>query len=366
MQPRLLLMWLVWVVHDLVVEAGNLQRPFNNTISAVFVFGDSTVDSGNNNFVSTPFRCNFPPYGTNFAHRTPTGRFTDGRLVTDFIAAYVGIKEYVPPYLEPKLSIEELMSGVSFASAASGFDPLTPQLLSTIPMEKQVEYFRDYKRRMEVAIGKEATKSVISKAAYLVSAGTNDVVLNYYGTPFRRNTYDIHAYLQFLLHNAQNFIQELMKAGAEVIAVVGMPPIGCLPIAITAASGVEALGRRPCIHSLSSLALDYNEKLQNTVLANMRRQYSGATLIYADVFKPLNDLIHNPSHFGLDVVNAGCCGSGLVEAGVLCSPESSVCENASKYVFFDSVHPTEAAYYYIFHTIRPLIDSFLKNITTSN
>lgn len=85
MQARLLLMWLVWAVHDLVVEAGNLQRPFNNTISAVFVFGDSTVDSGNNNFVSTPFRCNFPPYGINFAHRTPTGRFTDGRLVTDFI-----------------------------------------------------------------------------------------------------------------------------------------------------------------------------------------------------------------------------------------------------------------------------------------
>lgn len=74
-------------------------------------------------------------------------------------------------------------------------------------MEKQVEYFRDYKRRMEVAIGKEATKWVISKAAFLVSAGTNDVVLNYYGTPFRRNTYDIHAYLQFLLHNAQNFIK---------------------------------------------------------------------------------------------------------------------------------------------------------------
>lgn len=43
-------------------------------------------------------------------------------------ASYVGIKEYVPPYLDPTLSIEELMTGVSFASAGSGFDPLTPQL----------------------------------------------------------------------------------------------------------------------------------------------------------------------------------------------------------------------------------------------
>lgn len=43
-------------------------------------------------------------------------------------ASYVGIKEYVPPYLDPTLSMEELMTGVSFASAGSGFDPLTPRI----------------------------------------------------------------------------------------------------------------------------------------------------------------------------------------------------------------------------------------------
>ena len=43
-------------------------------------------------------------------------------------ASYIGIKEYLPPYLDPSLSIEELMTGVGFASAGSGFDPLTPQI----------------------------------------------------------------------------------------------------------------------------------------------------------------------------------------------------------------------------------------------
>lgn len=40
----------------------------------------------------------------------------------------MGIKENVPPYLDPTLSMEELMTGVSFASAGSGFDTLTATL----------------------------------------------------------------------------------------------------------------------------------------------------------------------------------------------------------------------------------------------
>lgn len=44
-------------------------------------------------------------------------------------ASYIGLKkELLPPYLDPNLNIEELMTGVSFASAGSGFDPLTPSI----------------------------------------------------------------------------------------------------------------------------------------------------------------------------------------------------------------------------------------------
>lgn len=51
---------------------------------AMFVFGDSTVDPGNNNYLQTPFKSNFPPYGQDFVNHIPTGRFSNGRLVTDF------------------------------------------------------------------------------------------------------------------------------------------------------------------------------------------------------------------------------------------------------------------------------------------
>ena len=66
-------------------EALTKQRGSNLSVSAVLVFGDSTVDPGNNNYIQTPFRSNFPPYGREFENQEATGRYTDGRLATDFI-----------------------------------------------------------------------------------------------------------------------------------------------------------------------------------------------------------------------------------------------------------------------------------------
>lgn len=43
----------------------------------------------------------------------------------------------------------------------------------------------------------------------------------------------------------------------------------------------------------------------------------------------------------------GCCGSGLVEAGPLCNALTPPCANDLEYLFWDSIHPSEAAYQYI-------------------
>lgn len=53
-------------------------------------------------------------------------------LVVYGTASYLGVKENLPPYLDSTLSIEEMMTGVSFASAGSGYDPLTPRLSVTL------------------------------------------------------------------------------------------------------------------------------------------------------------------------------------------------------------------------------------------
>lgn len=67
--------------------------------SSVLIFGDSTVDPGNNNYIATPFRSNFWPYGKDFLNHTPTGRFTNGRLTNDYIGQYYCISIAIHTYI---------------------------------------------------------------------------------------------------------------------------------------------------------------------------------------------------------------------------------------------------------------------------
>ncbi|KAL2475279.1 GDSL esterase/lipase [Abeliophyllum distichum] len=314
----------------------NSKRQLNNSISAILVFGDSTVDSGNNNYIKTLFKANFPPYGIDFANHIPTGRFTDGRLVPDFLAEYTRVKQYIPPYLDPTLTVDDL---------------------AVIPMQKQLEYFQDYKAKLENSIGEEKTKSLISNAAFLVSAGSNDFVINYFGTTFRRQTYTLSNYEQLLLQNIREFIQALIDEGARLIGLVGLPPLGCLPVVITLSSG-SPFSPRQCNESLSQIAIDFNKKLQKELRPMQTDQ--GPKIVYFDIYQPLIDILQKPSQFGFDETNIGCCGSGLIEATFACNAGSNVCPDPSKYVFFDSIHPTEATYNYVFKKMQPVIDEIIQ------
>lgn len=52
---------------------------------AFFVFGDSLVDSGNNNYLATSARADSPPYGIDYPTRRATGRFSNGFNIPDII-----------------------------------------------------------------------------------------------------------------------------------------------------------------------------------------------------------------------------------------------------------------------------------------
>ncbi|QCD77582.1 hypothetical protein DEO72_LG1g1207 [Vigna unguiculata] len=54
---------------------------------AFFVFGDSLVDNGNNNYLATTARADSPPYGIDYPTGRATGRFSNGRNIPDFISS---------------------------------------------------------------------------------------------------------------------------------------------------------------------------------------------------------------------------------------------------------------------------------------
>lgn len=176
---------------------------------AILIFGDSTVDTGNNNYHSkTNFKANHIPYGVDLPGKTERGRFSNGKLYCDIIASKLHIKELVPPFLQPNLSNSEIMTGVSFASAGSGYDDQTMLTSKAIPVSYQPTMFKNYITRLKGIVGEKKAMEIINGAIVLISAGTNDFILNYYDVPTRRHEYpNISDYQNFVLKRLENFVK---------------------------------------------------------------------------------------------------------------------------------------------------------------
>ncbi|XP_020597714.1 GDSL esterase/lipase EXL3-like [Phalaenopsis equestris] len=307
---------------------------------AIIVFGDSIVDPGNNNEILTAIQCNFPPYGKDFVGHKATGRFSNGKIPSDITASQLGIKEYVPAYLWTELSAYDLITGVSFASGASGFDPLTSQLMSVISLDGQLNLFVEYKKKVKAIVGEKRAAYIINNAAYLIVTGTDDLANTYFPTPFRRFEYDLPSYINFTVQSASTYIQKLYHLGARRIRVVGAPPIGCLPSQRTLAGGIE----RICDPTYNQAATLFNSQLSKE-MQRLNSTLPKSSILYIDMYNPLLDIILHPSNYGFEESKRGCCGTGTFEVTLACNSLTTfICEDASKYVFWDSYHLTERAY----------------------
>ncbi|RZC86392.1 hypothetical protein C5167_030470 [Papaver somniferum] len=321
---------------------------------AILIFGDSTVDTGNNNFIRTVLKSDHFPYGQEFPNGTATGRFSNGLLVPDLLASSFGIKEFVPPYLDPSLSVDELRTGVSFASAGSGLDDLTTLTSGAIPVSVQLGYFKSYKEVLVNAVGEEEANKIISGAFVLIAAGANDIIFNFYDAPARRFMFNITGYHNFLLEKQECLVKELYDLGCRIFAVSGMAPLGCIPFQIT----VKHSKGRKCLKHENTETQMYNSKLKKLSLT-LPASLPGSRITYLDNYNPVMDMIKNPQNYGFVETNKGCCGTGLKETGHLCNVHTPVCSNPSEYLFWDAIHPTEAAY-------RSAAKTILKQLGKSN
>ncbi|KAI3963744.1 hypothetical protein MKW92_008101 [Papaver armeniacum] len=321
---------------------------------AILIFGDSTVDTGNNNFIRTVLKSDHFPYGQEFPNGTATGRFSNGLLVPDLLASSFGIKQFVPPYLDPSLSVDELRTGVSFASAGSGLDDLTTLTSGAIPVSVQLGYFKSYKEVLVNAVGEEEAHKIISGAFVLIAAGANDIIFNFYDTPARRFLFNITGYHDFLLEKQESLVKELYDLGCRIFAVSGMAPLGCIPFQIT----VKHSKGRKCLDNENAETQTYNLKLKKLSLT-LPASLPGSSITYLDNYNPVMDMIQNPQNYGFVETNKGCCGTGLRETGHLCNVHTPVCSNPSEYLFWDAIHPTEAAY-------RSAAKTILKQLHKSN
>ncbi|XP_072965983.1 GDSL esterase/lipase At5g45950 isoform X1 [Typha angustifolia] len=302
--------------------------------TCLLIFGDSTVDPGNNNRLPTAAKANFLPYGKDFINGRPTGRFCDGRLATDFLAERLGISKIIPAFLDPNLTPEQLIYGVSFASASSGYDELTAKNAKVIGFTKQLKNLRHYKIHLRRTVGVAEANRIVKNAVFVISAGTNDLLL---GHIFSNQSTQSNSqqYENYLITNMAKYVKEMHRLGGRMFVVVSVPPMGCLPIVRTL-QGVEE-----CVENFNALATSFNSKLVKKLDA-LRNELQVRTY-YVDIYNILDEATKNPEKFGFIETSKGCCGSGMLEVGETCKGQGT-CEDPTKYVYWDAVHPTERMY----------------------
>nr|GMC82404.1 GDSL esterase/lipase 1-like [Ipomoea batatas] len=308
---------------------------------ALFVFGDSIFDPGNNNYIKTNTysQANFPPYGETF-FKYPTGRFSDGRLIPDFIAEFAELP-LIPAYFQTEQL--GLINGVNFASAGAG------SLVETfsgfvINLKTQLEYFKNVVKELKGKLGDNESNKLVSSAVYMLSIGSND-----YFNPFTADStifdsYTHHQYVDMVIANFTNVIKEIYKEGGRKFVIFSVLPLGCIPS--TRALNIQQKNTSGCFKELQDLAKIHNKALPKH-LTKLENTLQGFKYSYFDFFTAITNIIHHPSRYGFKEAKTACCGSGPYRGIQSCGgkrgqlKEYELCKDVEDYLFFDHAHPTD-------------------------
>ncbi|KAL5056204.1 hypothetical protein RYX36_036886 [Vicia faba] len=322
-----------------------LMVPINGKprVPALFFFGDSTVDVGNNNYLPTFVKANYLPYGRDFLNHYPTGRFSNGKVISDFASEIFGFTSYQPAYLSLYIKGKNILNGANFASAGSGYHDSTAKLFHSLSLSQQLEHYKEYQKDLMKIAGRTDALSIINGALYMVGFGSGDILLNYYLNPLLRLVYTSDQFTDILVQNYADFIQNLYAQGARKIAVKTLTAIGCLPAAITV---FDSAYSNRCVVELNNVALSCNQKL-NATSVNLRKMLPGLNLALLDGYQPLYNLVTKPSQYGFTETRNGCFGTSFLEKTSTSFNNKKtfikLCPNASKYVFWDALHLSETA-----------------------
>ncbi|XP_014491480.1 GDSL esterase/lipase At5g18430-like [Vigna radiata var. radiata] len=345
------------ILFGVVVLAGVVEAKSR----AFFVFGDSLVDSGNNNYLATTARADSPPYGIDYPSRKPTGRFSNGRNIPDLISEGMGA-ESVLPYLSPQLKGDNLLNGANFASAGIGIlNDTGAQFLNIIRMYRQLDYFEEYQQRVSILIGVGRAKKLVNQALVLITVGGNDFVNNYYLVPYsaRSRQFSLQDYVKYLIVEYRKLLMRLYDLGARRVLVTGTGPMGCVPAEL-AMRGTNG----GCSAELQRAASLYNPQLQH-MIQGLNKKIGKDVFIAANTARMHNDFVNNPAAYGFTTSRIACCGQGPYNGIGLCTPLSNLCPNRNLHAFWDPFHPTEKANRIIVEQIMSGSKRYMKPMNLS-
>ncbi|WVZ95453.1 hypothetical protein U9M48_041216 [Paspalum notatum var. saurae] len=330
---RLLLLDVLLTVTAAGAGGGENAAPV--PVPALFVFGDSLVDSGNNNNLASLAKANYLPYGIDFAGG-PTGRFCNGYTIVDELAELLGLP-LVPSYSEAS-SVQQVLQGANYASAAAGIlDDSGGDFVGRIPFNQQIRNFEATVAQIAGAVGAAAAAADrVARSIVFVGIGSNDYLNNYMAPNYdTRRRYTPQQFADLLVRQLAAQLTRVYNAGARKFVVSGVGAMGCIP-----SVRAQSLAGR-CSPEVDGLISPFNANVR-AALDGLAAGLPGARFTYLDNLRIFQAVLGDPAAFGFNVVDRGCCGIGRNAGQVSCLPFMPPCADRRRYVFWDAYHPTEA------------------------
>ncbi|XWS45622.1 hypothetical protein CRYUN_Cryun15aG0152300 [Craigia yunnanensis] len=306
---------------------------------AVYIFGDSSLDVGTNDFIPECLaRADFSFNGIDFPYSKPTGRFSNGLNTADQIVKLLGLKMSPPPFLyllhKPSTFKQNILQGANFASGGSGILNTTgkQQYHRVISLEEQIQQFSTIRSNITNMTGSEAeTDSILSKAFFLISIGSNDIfeyLLNLTSPPMSIPEFNVT-----LISTYENHLKTLYDLGARTLGILTVPPIGCFPFARAVFTPNGS-----CFEQAEQLAQGFYVEVA-ALLTKFSSEVQDIRYSVGNTYLMTTTMMEDTLAFGFRNISAACCGNGTYA----CNQTASFCANRNEYLFWDRFHPSERA-----------------------
>ncbi|KAJ8568392.1 hypothetical protein K7X08_027925 [Anisodus acutangulus] len=319
-------------------------------IKSVYQLGDSLADNGN--VIRTPgasiiFKADRSPYGETFFKR-PTGRFSNGRVITDFISQSFKLP-LLNAYLDKGTTFTQ---GVNFAVAgATALDTSFWTARSirlpnwNTPLSTQLGWFKTH---LQSTCGSTCAQTLKDSLVIMGEWGGND----YYNCFFQnKQIQEVRTYVPNVVAGIMRGIKDVIQQGAARVLVPGIYPLGCLPLYLTSFpdNNTSAYDNLGCLRNYNDFA-SYHNRYTNRAIANLQREFPNVSIVYGDFYGAILTLISSPSSFGFNqnTLLSACCGTGgrhnFNFRSVCGAAGINACSNPAQYVHWDGIHLTDEAH----------------------
>ncbi|KAF8113741.1 hypothetical protein N665_0046s0087 [Sinapis alba] len=314
----------LWIVVATVFAAAASIAPVvrGQIDSCYFVFGDSLFDNGSNNDSDASAEVNNLPYGIDFP-QGPTGRFSNGRNIADFIAELAGFNNTIPPFRA--VSRERANIGMNYASGAGKIRDII-HWRGRLSLRSQID---NHQWRI---IKEGLPRRQLKQCLYIFSFGSYDYLdaRFYTSRDLIRNRKPAEQFAERRIFFYKKYLNEIMyQLGARKVVLFGIGQIGCTP------RTTSLWGFGGCVGAVNQAVEIFNKKLQ-TMVAELNKQLSGAKFTYVDLFSGYDKAV---TALGIEVGGRSCCT--LTPREKLCAVNGTICPDRTKYLFWDGLHTTE-------------------------